>query len=1497
VLAFLADPKSLPTLAEKFDAILRVAQDRWEQGGNPRPDDAHVRELAHAILEQLAEQQPTYLDVLKAQVDLRLAYRYLTPQLVEQTRRQLLGGLLSDSEGGPELAHAYDAAWLDATAGTSLRPTGVFDLRPTDACDQAVYEACAMLTAGRFDKRKFVPRSTLADELQRFLRSAQTVFVLVGNGGVGKTWAVAEWMMSTLAGRARLLIPGVELDLEQQRELPTLVAGRLRPYSTASQTDDELLLRLMAAAREESQGSLVLALDDLQPIADVEVYRRSLQRLVEQCRTRGVKLVLTCQTQVWQLYRLERAIPPRDRYKAQVAPFSRIVVSPETSPAINENATPEKKLPASNGSAKASTPDALEETPQRDGNAQRVVATGQSGLPYTLALGDFTPDEQQQVLASRLSTQVIERAALALRTAPFLFLRRPYLLDLYLLQHGSRLSAPLPQAIPVDVDTLVDSHINELLMRAADVATIDEETVHSAFDALVAALWSARPNGVALGQAEGCLVPLLGGHSQGMLDAMCRVGLLTLHGQLRFAETQIAERVFARYLLTRQAAGDDLTTELRPEPDAGVAVALLRALPTEMAVPFAEQLLHRDDRWRASVASGLAQVSVPDTRVLAMLTILTRPQENVIGFDGCDALGVLAARDACALKWVTAMYVGAHALDRYRGARALAATFEYAPERVEAAVRLRLAGAGHIDVSSSSGREERAEWLRESLTPLLNMRHTQAAAVARRLLVRCTALILDDKVRIKNQKNQAFWRFQRDMDEIRGQVALFDTDAMESLQADVLSPDAETRVRAAVALRNAMLDEPERVQDIICAAIARECDSGVLVHLLWATSRLSETCPDQLLDALANGAALDWATLSSAAGQVLATLSNLAMSRPERVAEVLPQQLNVYPAPSRAWLTEGLAYAWWVCAERIPGAHEYLKRFATPELTDVPEEFQIFLWRAAALAQLGLLCLDGAISTNELRGLQILYPNTRMQFCFVDTAEFVRSHARALIAAPELPQFIDSLRRCEQEFDRVPTNPLQRPLVSARSICANQCFEMLLTLAIAHPDPVPLVSEAGADWHTFEAARRLLEAGRTEPSIREYARTLCAAPITGRSVQSLGERERCLQQLADRNNTPQEIVQEMRADLRNLPFAANDRAAGVARLLEERPDDLLEILDTAIESEHDLSTLYFLAQHAHSWPTLLLARVYARMFEPRPLTIHEAQSLCTDALLSLAALPDSTEREAGLRVYSTISSWLDGKPKDLLPTTTSSLPSGPFQRSLASATTLMHDAFVRLPDQLGAPVLLNTLASLRGAAWWEADDMRLRGDTVSIGSGSVLYVFPAIRLALYALTPSAGRSDVAATFLAERAQVQQMLSQYSYELDPRMPYAEGYLEEYVGNALDVLSDPGLPQARDERLFVAQSTLLRRLGRLDEAVEILKRGLDVFAPYKAIRARLLYDLGCAYALLGRESDCREVLQSAGQLDPFTGLRYQWLFEDPELAAVRDIPWLKELGRSS
>ena len=144
--------------------------------------------------------------------------------------------------------------------------------------------------------------------------------------------------------------------------------------------------------------------------------------------------------------------------------------------------------------------------------------------------------------------------------------------------------------------------------------------------------------------------------------------------------------------------------------------------------------------------------------------------------------------------------------------------------------------------------------------------------------------------------------------------------------------------------------------------------------------------------------------------------------------------------------------------------------------------------------------------------------------------------------------------------------------------------------------------------------------------------------------------------------------------------------------------------------------------------------------------------------------------------------------------------------------------------------------------------------------------------------------------------MQELLSQYHYELDPRRPYAEGYLEKHVGQALDALSDPTLPQTRDERLYMAQSTLLRRLGRLEEAIEILERGLRIFGEFPSIRASMLYDLGCAYALCGRDDDCRDALQAAAQLAPFTGMRYQWLFEDPELAAVRDKPWLKELSQS-
>src|SRR5260370_24212227 len=104
-----------------------------------------------------------------------------------------------------------------------LKPRLPFDVRPIEACDKAV-QAALNIPGIPWDAQRFAGRSRLENALRHFLAAPEILFVLVGLSGTGKSWAVAEWTAHTLHGSVRLLIPGSDLDHEDQRSLSRLAA-------------------------------------------------------------------------------------------------------------------------------------------------------------------------------------------------------------------------------------------------------------------------------------------------------------------------------------------------------------------------------------------------------------------------------------------------------------------------------------------------------------------------------------------------------------------------------------------------------------------------------------------------------------------------------------------------------------------------------------------------------------------------------------------------------------------------------------------------------------------------------------------------------------------------------------------------------------------------------------------------------------------------------------------------------------------------------------------------------------------------------------------------------------------------------------------------------------------------------------------------------------------------------------------------------------------------
>jgi hypothetical protein len=252
---FLAEPAQKPRLDSSLKEVVERSRTALEAAGFGGDDVApeRLRDLALSILAQLAETKPESRATLQAEIELELAYRCYDRGLANQVSHALLGALLADSAAGPATARVYDLDWLSGVAGFDLGWRTVFDDDPAAACAEAVRRA---LPHG-WNVNYFVPRLRLEEAFRQFLLTNETVFVLVGASGSGKTWAAADFSTRMLDGRTRLFIPGSSL--RRPIELSALAARHVRPLTaTADWSDEQLLRRLQGAARVEGTGPLVL---------------------------------------------------------------------------------------------------------------------------------------------------------------------------------------------------------------------------------------------------------------------------------------------------------------------------------------------------------------------------------------------------------------------------------------------------------------------------------------------------------------------------------------------------------------------------------------------------------------------------------------------------------------------------------------------------------------------------------------------------------------------------------------------------------------------------------------------------------------------------------------------------------------------------------------------------------------------------------------------------------------------------------------------------------------------------------------------------------------------------------------------------------------------------------------------------------------------------------------------------------------------------------------
>lgn len=1459
ILEFIATPDKFTQLSKSFNQIVDKAQIEINKNTSATAVACvEIVKIGLAVLKQIADEEPIPLEVLQSQIESELTLAFPTRETVREIGNLLLGAMIEDSAAGPKTARVYDAEWVNKTAQRLVIRRDLLDENIASACDTAVQRIAALVG---FKPDKVVSRKAFEESFNRYLVSDQTCYVLLGTNGAGKSWAITDAAISRLKNTARLLIRGIDFD--SGKRLEDIVAGELKRYSSANWSNAQYLQKLSSFPHKENQPPFLIILDDLTPIGNIESYHRNLGRLVQDCKDAGAKLVVTCQRHAWDFLKLGKDIKQSDIFisASDDGDSSRRIFSE-----------------VSDSTATDQPDDAIEE-----------LSTGRSSSKnYSFILSDFSLEEMEKAVRRRLSETVATIVFNQLRLPAFLALRKPFFFDRYFEQNESRLlkQKEVPSAF---VDRLLDYDAKHSIDKAAAELELSESDLVPTLTLLTEALWINRPNGLQYSKALEILKPAIGEKASDLIKIWRKTGFLTIEGNINFAQPLVADRIFSKFVERKSNETNfEFLNELSPGNDFETVVAYLRQ-SGDPAVP-ADSLIKLNAEWTSAVVAGLAQSASDDWRVLAMLSaLLTENQYSELNAEIYNALGHLAARSERAYKWVAEMYLGDRARTWDQGALAFISTLEYEPRRVEKAIRTRLSRLVKIN-RDFFDKDKRRKWiLVNALDPFRSVSHHLAARAGRRIINRYQSLLGSDEVENNRHRD---WYFVDDVDEIRGQIALFDAEELNRLFLDLRDENPVLRYRAAQASIKLAIVKPDTLKDTLCERIKKENDQAVFKRLLIAAYHLIEEFSTELLTAISFSPASNFVEgFKRTDGLLFELLGNLAAKNPREVSNLLPATLELLEPDLQALLGEIFLYAHWCLSESSDNAvdrapFEFIDRL---DISAVTEEIRPFAVRARAVSLLARMCLDLKIKADKLTGRQRFYPNLDKEFLFIDFGDFFKEHLAELSGHEAFEQFKQLLLECVRQSDPVNMYPLSR-LRNAVFRCGGECLEMLTEIAAAMPDPVSLLDALPHGWQAIRVLTILLKRGKTEAFVVDFARKVLLEQHPESTIQADAESRELLAQLGLLEGNPEQSLREQRDAANRLSlFSDSSNAHGIAVFTAQNPDKFLEYLDAGIRTVDDVLTLYALVDEARNWQAVLIARVYARMISERPINLREGRDLCEQMLTAVCSMSPSTVKDRYENIYQNIFTLLNGGTPQIV-----SAPDSPNddENIIAKSHSLSAEILRRIKDTPAdqrTEKWLNDL--LYDRSWWEESDRFIFRDSLLIqGHGLYgIYFFPAVRLALLAASLSVSQTgDSAARLMRERRETYKILNDREYLI--RQNNLTNHDEDMLLYAFEDFDKAAQVAPRDERIENMRGGVLLRLGKLSEAETAFKKSLALPTSDKHFRAGTLYDLACIYARQDRVDDCRQALSESAILRP---LDKEWMTKDVDLDSVRNEEWFQKL----
>lgn len=1413
--AFAAGPAKKPVPHRTFEAILVKAMASLQADrGRPIPA-AELKRRALDILLALAETVPTPLGTLKAEIELELAYACPDRREARRLASALVGAMLDDAARGPSNARRYDSAWVEEVTGRVIKSSRPFDTDVVLACDLAAVRAASGTPIDPFESDQYAERPALRDALEQFLQAPEPLFVLLGESGVVKSWALVSWTMDSMRGRVRILASGRDLDASVT--LDRIAADAMSRY-TSRDSSDEQIFGLLEAAAGPGRGPFVIVVDDLQVLdREPDRLRALVVRMARRAAEGRVKLVISCQKATWELNDLGAEIQAGQLYD-----------------------------------------------PARHISETRTT--------YSFLLGGYDAGELEDAVgrgAPGLSPPRERELRLRLLGPEFLPIRNPFLLARYLEQVGPGSTPPRGSEM---VEDLLSHFVWSQLEKAARGEGWDPSDLRDAYHALIGRLWDVRPAGLRYPQAVQLLSGSLPDQGSDAMRELRSVGLVASRGPIQIPEGIVADFLFAGHLQRQVEAGETSFDDLDPRRDASVVQALIRQVAD--FVPLVDLLSSRGERWRPVIASGISQCHPDDRRVVAIAACLTRPASQYVADpDGCRSLGTLASRGRWARRLAVEMYLSGDQSESYRGANSLSFSTDFIPRTIARIVRRRW--RAELRWGGGRDRETLARRLAHAIGPFERLSRREAAHEAR--------VLLDELGRGSDfSALPKAGKLLDELDEIRGQTLRFQGDGdIRGLFEEIRTGGRQSRLRAATAIRPIAMMSPERASAMLCELIREERDAHVLLRLLWGCVRVVEHAPIEILEAFALSIVARWDD-PTAAGPALTLLGYAAPHAPRLVIEHLPRRLDRMPPWARACLGDVLAFAWWRCAESVPEARGTLEALSEPEFDGVTRHFSLFARRGAAIARMGL-CFLGRAPASELSVSMTRHDGESMPYVFTETNRLFANPTTVLESVPGLTAVAELLLSALNGVHEKPGLRMREGLANAFFHCVRHCLDDLARIAAVQADPSSWLRRLPRDWKQLHATRRVLELGRSDPGLVDFAEAACEEHAGGFSTL-VDERQRLLARIGAARGTPEKAVEEQIAELRGSVFgmANQEQARAASDLIDAHPERLLDLLESCTGDPDNIPFLESWRKQCRTWRAFLASRVFARMLRPDPIGRREAGWLVGSMLDVVGSLMESSLRREYEVVYRTIRIWLGGgqSPVSLPKRTTS-----PIRLSHDVARELLERASRAVATRETPDWIDGFLSDRR--CWWETRRYKLEEDTLTVGAGGsiyMIYAFPALRLAAWAVGARYGIVDPASRFMLRRLEANQLLREVHSLTESWAP------PEHLEDAVTRLRSAPAEIAGNEWLLHSQGNTLLRLGQLAEATVQLQRCVESPMGNDEVRSMAHYDLACVAARLGRSAECRVELEESIQLSP---CHHHHMASDPDFESVRAEPWFVDL----